>query len=393
MDSIGETEYSELSASIGANGEISGVDYGAGKNFEGKINTETIASSQTTNILSPVIVTAEAKDESGASFKVVWNAEYDHWVKVTPVFPDSLDPLKHTLINNIDRKMKSPTDDRSDTMIGSGDADLIFLALGYDQLPDEAITPQFWVNVEESQVAPKGRMVVDFFLSLSNTFRSGKTGILDGELVSLEKIAEGYFTSETKPYKYVATLDGVTSDGEAMKVLVKLNKNTDGSTFFTYIGLDTRAWEMLFGKWETFPDGIDSMEESMQLNKKNIIPVIPFPEDLYPWNVRGKDPDLGGSNGFIYSIYLQTVGDFAKNTTVKMQDPGAVFSALPPEIQAELTGNIMALREVPNPGGQGANFIPSYSLLLSDGISPEMARALRRISVAGFVPDHLGRSK
>ncbi|GAB1470693.1 hypothetical protein MASR2M66_15710 [Chloroflexota bacterium] len=298
MDSIGETEYSELSASIGVNGEISGVDYGAGKNFEGKINTETIASSQTTNMLSPVIVTAEAKDESGASFKVVWNAEYDHWTKVTPVFPDSLDPLKHTLIHNIDRKMKSPTDDRADTTIGSGDADLIMLALGYDQLPDEAITPQIWVNVEESQIAIKG-LVVDFFLSLSNTFQQGHSSRLDGETVTKEKIAEGYFTSETKPYKYVAVLDGVTSDGKAMKVLVKLNKNTDGSTFFTYIGLDNRAWEMLFGKWETFPDEIKTMEEYMQLNQKNIIPIIPFPEDLYPWDNRGNDPALGG-NGFLY---------------------------------------------------------------------------------------------
>ena len=95
---IGEKEYSELSASIGLNGEIKAVDYAdyaVGNKFEGKIVSESIVVRETAAMLSPTIIVAEAEGPDG-KIGVVWNPDTNRWVVATAINTNLMDKEHYT---------------------------------------------------------------------------------------------------------------------------------------------------------------------------------------------------------------------------------------------------------------------------------------------------------
>ena len=367
---IGEKEYSELSASIGLNGEIKAVDYAdyaVGNKFEGKIVSESIVVRETAAMLSPTIIVAEAEGPDG-KIGVVWNPDTNRWVVATAINTNLMDKEHYTSFNNID------------TMVENGDLDLAPLAqgLGSEPFPETTAKSQYWVNIKRSGIIANGKGILDYFLYLTN--RPEDLTLIPG--YDYEKgIMEGLYSKENKPYKYVAGVNGTTTDGKETVIIIKEIKNLDNTVIFEKIGLDPRLFNFLindsadYKNPEEHPYG--SMGEILMKDIFNIVPVFPLPLDVAPWDYRST---FGfGNGGNLYGMMFKGYS-FHDDVTVAMQTPGKVFSQLPADIQKEIIGKMVIERI-----GEDNKKAPNYSFQLTEGISVVLAKAIsRNIFVAGF---------
>lgn len=278
-DAIGEQEYNDLSASIGANGEISGNDYTTGKSFEGKIKTETITSKTTADFNFKTIVNAEAIDnKTGQVFTVVWNPETNQWIKVILLSSDS-----NSYINNIDIAVKS------------GDFDLILLSQNNngEPFPDSTPVPKLWVNIAPGLINKSLSYLNISFYPLNKNTNSGWES--------------NHFTENNLPWSIGTSVRGKTSNNKEIVLLTDKIYNPSTGNIFWHFGVDAQSTEasdlnLLIGKG------------------KIIIPVFPLPSDLAPW-----DPITG--------IYSYRVYNFQMPVVASMQNPGDIFSLLPIDVQ------------------------------------------------------------
>lgn len=357
---IGEQEYGELSASIGQNGEIKVADYGMGNFFEGKIKAETIGSKTTADWHFGNIITAQARDEVGKTFKVVWNPDSNHWVEVTAINTDLMDKENYTHFNNID------------TMVENGDLDLVLLSQGdfAQPFPDTVETAQYWMSAKHWGIIANGKVIEDYYLYLNS---NRQDYIPPPEQIGSEDrqaVANGSFTKGKEPYRPAAVLKGKTKDGKDIYLIPNILQNTDKTNIFNYLGFDPRFFEYIANDHPETP----VLKTIFINNGMRPVPIIPTAHEE-DWDNFSKAKENFGS-GNNHGILLGGGISYRDDVVVDMQIPGEVFNVLPDYMKQQLEADReLYIKNKKHP----------FSFKFKDGIPPELARMLsRHIFEAGY---------
>ena len=333
-DAIGEQEYNELSASIGANGEISGTVYEVIRQaFEGKVKTETITSKTTADYNFKTIINAEAVDEQGKTFQVVWNPETNTWAKVITLNSDPSNIEGYTYIYNIDKAVET------------GDFDLILLSQGHnaEAFPLGTAVPQYWINTGGNMTGGK----FQFYQYLSNRPLSPHTN---------PEWEEGRFTRENKPVCWASEVFGRISSGKEVAVFTQTRPSLPSGNMNWHYFIDINMFNSIHYLQNDF-----LIKDMILRDGFNVVPAFPFPLDIADWK-----PE----NSWVFGNYL-LVDNFQKG--LGLQQPGQLFDLLPDDLKTLIRNNML---ELIKPSGGRPDIKYKYFQLTT--ISPELAKMLTR---------------
>lgn len=360
---IGDAEYAELAASIGANGEMTAADYAdyaEEQKFDGTIVPESMTVRQTADWHYKTIIVAEAQGKDGKT-GVVWNPDTNKWVVSTYVNPDIMDMENYTSFNDIDK------------MIKSGDFNLVILSQGdfAEPFPDNVEKPAYWMTTDFAGIMDGSKTYTEYFFYLDS---SRSDHVIPENRVGQENymdIASGAFTKGNEPYRPAAIIKGKTSEGKDVYIVANIMQNADGTNIINPLGMDPRLFGYITGPESQNNQGKTSFETVLLENLMKLVPIIPtgHPED---WTAQS---DAGFGNGNNHGILFVGGISYADDVVVDMQNPGEVFNVLPDYMREQLEENL-AFIKANNPTTDkyrayqftGGNIPPELALMLSRNI-------------------------
>lgn len=380
---IGEEEYSELSASIGPNGEISGHDYASWvtdpeSKFEGTVVPESIVVRQTADFHYKQIVVGEATNKNGKT-GVVWNPDTGKWVVLTTVNQDIKDYDNYTHFRNWENMMQS------------GDMDLVLLAqgIGSEPFPQGTEQAQYVIATNHGSILNVGgKRVTDVTLFLD----AARSDYDFSDHPFFEELNGGAFTEGHAPRANPAIiiLDG--EDGNPrLALLPTVLGNADGTNIIAKNTMDPLLLEGMMGRGvdgegrpiDSFNeiDGRTMIEWAFEGRTVKIVPVFPTgnPDD---WNNYGRNQTALGTsydNSMEHGILVVDGMSFSNSAPVEMlEGDSTIFNSLPDNMKAKINADLEIFRNT--------NFGFGGVTIFENGvITPEFAMALsRNISETGF---------
>lgn len=356
---VGDAEYAELAASIGANGEMTAADYAdyaEEQKFDGTIVPESMTVRQTADWHYKTIIVAEAQGKDGKT-GVVWNPDTNKWVVSTYVNPDIMDMENYTSFNDIDK------------MIKSGDFNLVILSQGdfAEPFSSETERAKYWMVLKSSGLQVNGKDYRDYFFYLSSSRQDYSDEItIPGEENYLD-VKRGAFTQGHEPYRPAAVIRGKTSDGKDIYIIPNIIQNADGTNIINALGMDPRYFEYITGPDSLNKQGQTILETVLIDHYNMLVPIIPTnnPGD---WN----GLTAGGfGNGNNHGILFAGGVSYSNDVVVDMQNPGEVFNTLPDYMREILEKKLTQIK--------AGNPSESPAVPFVDGVIPEeLARMLSR---------------
>jgi hypothetical protein len=349
---IGEIEYSEITT-----GEIKGIDYVTGKDFDGTVEASSVKATNYNDSVFSHVVTGEATDSSGKKFSVIWNEEQNHWFKSeiinTDLNADNTDP-------NIE-KHRTSFGKQLQEMVSNRDLYRMLLTQIDTTFPANTETARFWLIPQNrgQRSDPETFYLLDMSRADYNGEPDGTFKIIPGQETA-GAIYNGRFTKGNEPYRYLAMIDGIAtglknSQGQPIEdrefsVIPLLVQNTDGRTMIWFGGLDWMQREdiffgsvlvanneVVFGSHTVGPDGLNGLQR-MLINQNNRMTLIIPPADGAHYNVDGKK---GWNTG---GLHYRGSLNYPDDAIIAMQDqPGAFNKLLDQNMNSRLDSAIQFL--------------------------------------------------